>query len=257
MKKRIIIIATVILIILVLILTLILNNKFKYKKIDFEEYSIIDLNKNHKKYFLYEDRDYIYYIKGNPANIYYVTGSTDLVNDNTITSIKNGEYETNDFTCQTFNNKGNCYYVTNLVKYVYMNLGIPDGLENSFKIYKENRQSIALDMTKYELGDTINDNYLYYVDLNNIKLYLEKTDEYLVLNLNKQYKLSRILDNNKISLDDLYTSLRYNYDNTKLFYENKENNIDCILYDNNKMKICRYFKNNELYYTISSLVNNE
>lgn len=243
MKKKIMI---VILLIIVIILCMFILKKDKVKVINYDGYSIVDLNTRHKKYFLFEDREYIYYIKGNPNNIYYVTGDTSLID---LEEIKNGNYK----KCITENNKGKCYEATNLTKHIYMNLGLPEGLENNIKIYKKDRSKVSIDINNYEIN-SYEGKYLYYKDMNDIKLYLNNMNEYMVLNINKQYKLSNILKNNKVSLDDLYSAMRYEYDGTKLYYEDSLNNIDCILYDKNKMKICRFY-DNELYYEITMLIN--
>ncbi|MBR1376831.1 MAG: hypothetical protein IJ565_03355 [Bacilli bacterium] len=250
MKKKNVVLCVCVILLIFFIVTLVFSKKYKVR--NFDDYSIIDLNRGIKStYLLFEDKDYYYYIKGNPFNMYYVTGATDLIDDETYNDIKNGKYNDKDSKCVTINSNFRCYYITNLVKHVYMNLSLPENIENIYKITKKERKDVSLNMTDYELGETYNGRYEYYKDYNGRKLFIKGYNDYKVMNINKYYKLSILLENNNISLDDLYTSMRYGEYSVTPYYEvYNDTNIDCLLYKNAEMKICRYFDNNELYYEI-------
>lgn len=254
MKKSIVIISFVC-IILIILAFLIFNNK----DLDDNElvYTIINLNENHATksdvYYLYSDENYKYFIKENPKKMYVLLSSIGEI-DNKIYKIAKKKLADGNYR---FSIDNNYLRMNQLVKSLHLEEIKIDELKSSIDIIsEENNYHYQIDEYNYKKDDAIKLN-LYYTDQYNIKIYLDGISYFKIKYNNDYIELSEFLKNSNCLSDSIFYSINTGSKTNDFMYLSEvydSNNILSIIYGN--IKIAKQFKNNEIYYIISSYYDN-
>lgn len=203
-------------------------------------------SKDNKQYFLLADEKKIYFLDGyNPKNVFIVTSSINVVDDNAISLAKenalNGKF---DFA-YTGENR---IYTQNILPAVYNWTPTIYDLKEQVNIVEE-----EYDYKEYDFSNIVcsedNNKKLYYTDKFGRNIYTEGVDHIYVNYKDEKYELKTILEKNDSISDNVYLSFRKDSKTIVTYLSDDDDSvIEGLKQDNTNMYLGQKFFDNEIYY---------
>ncbi len=179
-----------------------------------------------ENYYLYSDLEYDYYVKNySPINIYAIIKKNNRISSYQITQ-----------TIENFKKSAKNSYeddnlrIDNILKLINTEEIYVTNIDNQIEIIKKQHNKNKYTLKKYTLYNS-QDYEMYFIDKNNVNIYIKGIKEIFFEYNNVNYELKDLLKMNNDSFYMIFNELK-NESSSIIFYDNDVDTLQTIIKDN-------------------------